>query len=219
MNAELLIQDGPRRGERFPLRASGTIIGRDPAEGVDIALYDPRVSGRHARIEHDQALGGWLLEDLGSTNGTWMNDEQVSAPVLLVPGARLTFGRVCASTFQLSEGGLPEPTIPRMPTAPRGARLPEPPEVTSTIQDLADLREAVDLLRTRTEDARVFLKQLHDVSTELERVVSAPPVEVQRTIRRLVGEGGSLGELERDLHEMLDAFGQAVRYFEDALRR
>ncbi len=217
MNAELHIHEGPRRGERFPIRAEGIVIGRDPAEGVDVALYDPRVSGRHARIERDTKTGGWILEDLQSTNGTWLGDEQVKGTVTLAPGVRVTFGRVCASTIELGGSALPvsvEP--PPSATAPRTLSQPMA-DVTATGRNQRELVEAVDLLRTRTEDARAFLRQLHDVSTELERAITAPPVEVQRTVRRLVGDGGSLSELERDLAEMLEAFGQAVRYFDDTL--
>lgn len=213
-SAELVIHEGPRRGERFALRPAGTIIGRDPADGVDVALYDPRVSGRHARIELDAATGAWVLEDLQSTNGTWLGEEPVTAPVLLQPGARITFGRVCASSLELGEG--PARTPQPVAAPPLFGTLPSSPEVAAGVAS-RELREAVDLLRTRTEDARAFLRQLHDVSSDLERVVSAPPVEIQRTVRRLVGEGGSLSELERDLAEMLDAFAQAVRYFDDTL--
>lgn len=215
--AELHILEGPRRGERFPLAATGVVIGRDPAEGVDVALYDPRVSGRHARIEHDPSMGGWVLEDLGSTNGTWIGEDAVTAPVLLTPGARITFGRVCASTVEVGTAPASPPSPPPgiASTSPRGFSAPV--EVTATAGGTAELREAVDLLRTRVDDARAFLRQLHDVSSELGRSVNAPPVEIQRTVRRLVGEGGSLSELERDLAEMLDAFGQAVQYFDDTL--
>lgn len=215
MQGELQILDGPRRGERFPVRPEGIVIGRDPGEGIDVALYDPRVSGRHARIEHDVSLGGWVLEDLGSTNGTYIDDEAVTAPVLLLPGARITFGRVCASTFTVAAVAAPPPPRPvsRPPVV-----VYEPPTAPVS-RDLGELREAVDLLRVRVDDARAFLQVLHGVGTELERVVTAPPVEAQRTIRKLVGEGGSLSELERDLAEMLDAFAAAVRYLDEALDR
>jgi hypothetical protein len=216
MQGELQILEGPRRGERFPVRAEGIVIGRDPGDGIDVALYDPRVSGRHARIEHDVALGGWVLEDLGSTNGTFVDEQAVTAPVLLLPGARITFGRVCASTFAAtsSASAAPPPRAPIRPTA-----VPDDPPPNRVPPDLGDVREAVELLRVRVDDARSFLQTLHGVGTELERVVTAPPVEAQRTIRRLVGEGGSLSELERDLAEMLDAFAAAVRYLDEAVER
>lgn len=63
------------RGCDWTLRGgSGYPIGRDPQAAI--VLDDPRVSWRHALL---RPVGGtWVLEDSGSTNGTWVGTERVS---------------------------------------------------------------------------------------------------------------------------------------------
>jgi hypothetical protein len=63
-------------------------IGRQ-AE-CDLLIADATVSRRHARLE--RAAGGWLLTDLGSTNGTRLNGWRVREPVPVRPGDRVAFG-------------------------------------------------------------------------------------------------------------------------------
>jgi hypothetical protein len=75
----------------LPLPAGREIlftIGRD--HDCDFVLADLTVSRRHARLERDGA--GWLLEDLGSTNGTRLNGWRVSSPVPVRPGDQVSFG-------------------------------------------------------------------------------------------------------------------------------
>jgi hypothetical protein len=64
--------DGPQRGELFTLQPM-SVIGTDPT--CQIVLMDGYMSSKHAEI---RAEGGtWLLKDLGSTNGTYVNDRRV----------------------------------------------------------------------------------------------------------------------------------------------
>ena len=72
-------------------------IGRDG--GCDLVLADVTVSRRHARLERDGA--GWLLQDLGSTNGTRLNGWLVSSPVPVRAGDQVSFG---AASFMLADG-------------------------------------------------------------------------------------------------------------------
>lgn len=90
---DLLVIDpyetGLEPGERIPLLAS-TAVGR--AEGNDIVLGDTFASGEHARLAWNGK--GWVLEDMGSTNGTYVNGQQVSRSVAVKPGDIIEFGRV-----------------------------------------------------------------------------------------------------------------------------
>lgn len=76
-------------------------IGREPA--CDMTLLDRTVSRRHACLNRED--DGWLLTDLGSTNGTRLNGWRVNAPIAVSPGDLVSFG---AATFVLTErpGGL-----------------------------------------------------------------------------------------------------------------
>ena len=73
---------------------SGSIIGRE-AEGMEIFAKQQTVSRRHARITLDGTQ--WMVEDLGSTNGTWVNERQIpiGAPWPLKPGDTLALSRAC----------------------------------------------------------------------------------------------------------------------------
>ena len=66
---------GPGKGRVFPLSSdSATSVGR--ARANDIALEDEAVSGQHFRVRAED--GGFVLHDLGSTNGTRVNERKVS---------------------------------------------------------------------------------------------------------------------------------------------
>jgi FHA domain len=63
------------------------VIGR---EGADLTIEDPELSRRHARVR--PVDGGVEVEDLGSTNGTFVNGERVAAPVKVTTGASMDVG-------------------------------------------------------------------------------------------------------------------------------
>ena len=66
----------------------GAVLGRGDA--AEIRLDDPFASGRHARLARQGRL--IVLEDLGSTNGTYLNEELVTGPQPLHPGDRVRIG-------------------------------------------------------------------------------------------------------------------------------
>jgi pSer/pThr/pTyr-binding forkhead associated (FHA) protein len=66
-----------------------TDIGRDPRNHV--VLRDDRISGFHARIERGPD-GGFLVQDRRSTNGTWLNGEQITDPRHLEENDELRMG-------------------------------------------------------------------------------------------------------------------------------
>jgi pSer/pThr/pTyr-binding forkhead associated (FHA) protein len=65
--------DGPQTGELFQIKGK-CVIGKAP--DCDVVLNDPSISGRH--VEVICGRGGARLTDLGSTNGTYVNDKRVS---------------------------------------------------------------------------------------------------------------------------------------------
>jgi len=71
--------DGPQIGELFQLRAGRTFVGTSP--DCDIVLRDPSISGRHAEISITRR--GFRINDLGSANGTYVNDKRVSSEDLI----------------------------------------------------------------------------------------------------------------------------------------
>ena len=93
MTALLEVVTGSRTGLRIPIPAQGLVIGRE-SEVDGPLLDDASLSRRHARVINI-ASGEALLEDLGSTNGTYLNDVRVTQPVLLHDGALIQVGDTC----------------------------------------------------------------------------------------------------------------------------
>lgn len=91
--AYLTVVEGPLTGTSLPLRAAGTLIGRNPE--CALVLTDDYASGRHLQISrHDEA---WIAEDLGSTNGTWVgsgsNVRRLAGPTTVGVGSQLRIGK------------------------------------------------------------------------------------------------------------------------------
>jgi pSer/pThr/pTyr-binding forkhead associated (FHA) protein len=85
----LVVTQGVLTGTSLPLREAGTIIGRNPE--CALVLDDDFASGRHARIFHRD--GAWFVEDLGSTNGTFVGTERLTGPVRVEAGSTLRIGK------------------------------------------------------------------------------------------------------------------------------
>ena len=85
----LAIDTGRRAGERLEL-VEQVRIGR--SDQCELELDDDFVSGRHAVLEHTD--DGWVLTDLGSTNGTFVNGHRIGEPTLVTAADRITIGRV-----------------------------------------------------------------------------------------------------------------------------
>ncbi|MCL2787106.1 MAG: FHA domain-containing protein [Micrococcales bacterium] len=85
---KVVVASGPLRGTTLPLGA-GIVIGR--SSGANLILDDEFTSGRHARIMPDAQ--GWILEDLGSTNGTFLGRDQVQGPVRVHAGQQVRIGQ------------------------------------------------------------------------------------------------------------------------------
>ncbi|HEX3296857.1 MAG TPA: FHA domain-containing protein [Nocardioides sp.] len=85
----VLVVDGANKGERADLAQAPILIGR----GADAAirLDDDYVSTRHARIASsgDQ----WFVEDLGSTNGTYIGSARITQPTTLTLGTQVRIGK------------------------------------------------------------------------------------------------------------------------------
>ena len=64
-------------------------LGRDPV--CDIPVFDETVSARHARLTYHH--GQWWVEDLGSTNGTRLNQEMLTQPTVLTSGDEVCLGQ------------------------------------------------------------------------------------------------------------------------------
>jgi pSer/pThr/pTyr-binding forkhead associated (FHA) protein len=83
------IADGPQAGVGAPLGEEPVVIGR--GSDCQIRLDDDYSSTRHARLF--QSEGEWWVEDLGSTNGTYLDGQRVTRPVPAEIGGSIRIGR------------------------------------------------------------------------------------------------------------------------------
>jgi len=84
----MIVRSGPNPGTVFELTREVSTIGRDVTN--EVVIGDAEVSRQHARVT--RTPGGYVLEDLGSTNGTFVNSERLMAPRVLKPGDMIAFG-------------------------------------------------------------------------------------------------------------------------------
>jgi pSer/pThr/pTyr-binding forkhead associated (FHA) protein len=138
--ASILVRSGERKGERHQVRVPVANLGR--ADYNDVVIADPSVSTMHAKLQHRGGI--WMLSDLGSTNGTFVDGELASGEVPLGPGATIRLGEVML-LFDPVDNGLveavsgetrvlppveptPYPVRPKEPmsTAAEPARRPAP---------------------------------------------------------------------------------------------
>src|SRR4030067_769191 len=85
---QLIMRTGPTPGAAYTLEVDQLMIGRDSTN--EIVINDAEVSRRHARLTFQG--GKYVLEDLGSTNGTFVNGQRLAGPVVLKPGDVVSLG-------------------------------------------------------------------------------------------------------------------------------
>ena len=92
----LIMRTGPNPGKSFELTKNELYIGRDINN--DIVINDSEVSRKHARLILQ--AGGYVLEDLGSTNGSFVNGQRLMGPHVLRPGEVVMFGENVSLAFE-----------------------------------------------------------------------------------------------------------------------
>jgi pSer/pThr/pTyr-binding forkhead associated (FHA) protein len=133
-DATVVIREGPAAGSEQPLGGELT-IGRE--QGAGMVIDDGGVSRLHARFTEEN--GAVVLEDLGSSNGTYVNGERISAPVELAAGDEVQVGGtvlqvegIDAATALMGAGAAPTQQHPGpaprrpAPAQPAPAQRPAP---------------------------------------------------------------------------------------------
>lgn len=86
---QLVVVEGPLKGTTLPLSASPILLGR--AQEATLVLEDDYASGRHARLFPQGSR--WFIEDLGSTNGTYLADQQLTRALPVELGVPVRIGK------------------------------------------------------------------------------------------------------------------------------
>ncbi len=157
---QLTMRTGPAPGKIFALSQDEISIGRDVSN--DFIINDVEVSRRHARLSYQGTQ--FIIEDLGSTNGTFINGQRLSAPYVLRPGDVILLGENVTLVFEetafdpdatVASPALaaaspappqaspqdyepPSPAIPSAPTGDLEGKLPQqPPQKSGKVPCLA----------------------------------------------------------------------------------
>jgi hypothetical protein len=85
----LIVTAGPLSGTKITLGEQAILIGR--ADDSTLVLTDDFASSRHARLTNRG--GAWYVEDLGSTNGTYLDQQRVQGPLLVAQGQPIRIGQ------------------------------------------------------------------------------------------------------------------------------
>ncbi len=113
----LVIRQGPGAGQAIEVQQPILTIGRSREN--DLHVDDAQISRHHARLVQ-QGLA-YVLEDLGSMNGTFVNNQRISAPASIQPGDMIRLGNNVLMDVQA-----PPPAVQPM-TPPLSAAPPPPP--------------------------------------------------------------------------------------------
>jgi pSer/pThr/pTyr-binding forkhead associated (FHA) protein len=116
---QLVMRTGPTMGKAYRLGKNEVTIGREPTN--DIVINEAEVSRKHARLVFQNEM--YTLEDLGSTNGTFVNDQRLTSPQELQPGDSILLGENVSITYELPQ---PE-AVDRLAVQPRPSEAPVAP--------------------------------------------------------------------------------------------
>ena len=124
---QLVMRSGPTPGASFTLEGDQIDIGRDSTN--EIVINDSEISRRHARLTFQG--GKYVLEDLGSTNGTFVNGQRLAGPRVLKAGEVVSFGEQIVVIFEATNfdagATVVSPRAAAIPVASRPVMPPPPP--------------------------------------------------------------------------------------------
>jgi pSer/pThr/pTyr-binding forkhead associated (FHA) protein len=185
--AYLLLERGPQLNQRFMLPGEQTSIGRSAAN--EVVIVDPEVSRRHARIVHQ--ADQFALEDLGSTNGTFLNGHRITHLTTLQDGDIIDLGDSISLRFvtALAPATSVAPAqlsvTPPVETDPFA--LPPPPPLVETAAEWAEPEgDAGDFVYYSGPEAEI-MAQPDQVHRRQEPAYSPQPYQPPRPRRVWVG--------------------------------
>ena len=130
---QLIMRSGPTPGAAFTLEGDQIDVGRDSTN--EIVINDAEISRRHARLTFQG--GKYVLEDLGSTNGTFVNGQRLAGPRVLKPGEVVSFGEQIVMIFEATSydagATVVSPRAAPVPAASRPVMQPPPPPPTEYV--------------------------------------------------------------------------------------
>jgi pSer/pThr/pTyr-binding forkhead associated (FHA) protein len=209
-SAFLKVIAGTRQGLNVPLPADQPlVIGRK--EG-DLLLDDPLVSGRHAQLMPRD--DGWVIQDLGSTNGTLV-DGRLIREMVLQPGAEIAIGNSRLVLFV----GLDDDESDLKPVDTGRTNAVEIAWLLD--EELVELKGPADKTRSATDVIDQDLRLPPGLNAVVECVAGADSGRVFRFTRGNVTIGRKTGEIPlTDLeisrrHAVIEVFGREMIFLRD----
>jgi hypothetical protein len=92
----LWVRSGPGAGAQYPLAHLATALGSDP--GAEVSIRHPQIAPRHATLSRHE--GGFVLQDMGSPTGTFVNGHRIAGAVWVRPGDVINLGGVVELVLQ-----------------------------------------------------------------------------------------------------------------------
>jgi FHA domain len=139
----VVVTSGPETGRRVELDLE-VAIGR---QDTDLVVEDPEVSRRHAVLRRSD--GSVIVEDLDSTNGTFVNGERIRSPIAVGPGDQIRVGQ---TTLEIEPDPRADDTIVSAPLRPDQTRSAEAPPSGDAVSK--EHEDATQPLPTRTLESR-----------------------------------------------------------------
>ena len=130
--ALLIVKQGPQIGIQFPLAAESYVIGREAS--CDIIIQDAEVSRRHSQISWAENL--FVVQDLASTNGTFLNGIQIATATPLKNGDNIGVGQTTL-IFEMQQDVAPLPAEYSSPAQQPGQAGAKPAESASFMSGAA----------------------------------------------------------------------------------
>ncbi|MFZ5623170.1 MAG: FHA domain-containing protein [Gemmatimonadota bacterium] len=137
-SATLLVRTGEQRGRRIFMRSAVTTIGS--AGFNDALLPGPGVSAAHAAVHVRE--GVWILADLGSAEGTWVDGQRVQGDAPLAPGSLVRLGQIelLFNPWDSLAAEAAAPTVLLPPPASEGRSAPVLPPLVVLTEGSEDRR-------------------------------------------------------------------------------
>ena len=136
---QFVVRSGPNPGKIYPLEATEIIIGRDASNLISI--NDSEVSRKHAKLNLHGAA--YVIQDLGSTNGTFVNGQRITTTQVLNLGDKVTFGENISFTYEatydpnatvIGSAQAPKTVVPASKPAPAPTPAPVPAPAPAPVQ-------------------------------------------------------------------------------------
>lgn len=187
--AQLRITSGSLSGQEIDLDMDLNVIGRSPSN--QIAITDPGVSSKHAKIWAEN--GRWWIMDLGSTNGTLVNNADIDREELN-DGDKLSFGPVHAVFVSATKRSRPGPSLGRQAPPPAA---PPPAPVVASGPSAPELELELATLNARYATLEQEMERQRQQFAEAERGIA------EHAVKSMRAEMEKLRELMRERDESM----------------